>query len=1098
MILRIGIVALLDLLSAVVTVVIGILRAVGIGVGAVVLAASVITVVILVAVCTGADGILTSVITGVILGVILVHTVVLSASVITGVIVVAVLAGTDRLGTSVVTLVILVGILMHTVVHTASVVARMVLVIVLMAAGRNHIAGVGLRTVTGIRGIAVRLTGGIGHNRLIIVVGDIFLTADITIVILVGGHVGAIFQNRLTTVITYVIVVLCAVGVGALVHIASVVTRMVLVIVLVAESGNLILRNQHRIAYIAVRALCLALSGTGRSYRLIGNDRMAGSTDDKAVQEILIRVEVLTAHITVVVTLGTVRRAGSGNFRNPFAVGVALRRHRFGVGVRRVILTGECLDTRLGTGSGGGDHAFIVGMILGRNDKTAKRILIGIEVSTTRITVVVSLGTLRRTGSGNFRDPCAVGMSLSRHRLGIGMTFIILTGERLDTRRGTGGILCNLANVIMAHCRNNKGIQNVLVAVKITITYGTMVMSLHARIVASGGNLGDPHPVCMIYDGNDLLRYGDVTARGTLLVRRKTRCSTCGGFARDGFIYMIILGAQRFRTCITYVVFILVLMSGSRQSIRIHMLAIPAGVSSQTACLTSGRGINIFGDVCMETLFHNVSACILRCLIFRSQIFADIGGIGTAVNGSHILGRKYVTGGILGIVAGNRKVTAIHRQCALKSIHIAVNGLKCTAVDDGSSPGADKIIIFQSLELTVIDHQRSRFRYAETIDVLKVELAALDGELSVHHQCVVFLIEILNIQFLSGQIPGDIFLDDDLSQCHDGIAGLSSLHGSLQGFVTVITDLRGPCISTAVCTYCTQFRKCVSRCGRDPGILCDLLNRICIGVVLAAHRTGIVCIVTVGGTVSENLGCKVQRILTMSNRLRAIITGVLAAGRFVGSHVHLAASAIALVILRIHIDVSEGFARSGAAICTGSRSRTGGLAVGVNAHVGSAAIITVVIAISRSIRMRLCGKYRVVGDRLGYRGKGCHHFSVRTGSPAGKGVVIICIMRLGRCFTVKRRSRFVGKSLVLLGYRTVHIPVNRVGQCIAADALSFHMVVGFALLCQSLAARIIFRVGITVILIGELARYVVAGVLVAVGFTANGTLPRLLTGCRTA
>ena len=146
------------------------------------------------------------------------------------------------------------GIGVLTLIDVTAIVTNVILVVVFVAQGSYFVSSIAVATVTSVGGVTLLFTGGLGHHTAIAVRSNIFLAANITVVILVGFDIGAIFQHHAAAIIADVIAVAIRVSMGTLIDIATIVADVISVSISMASCGNNFLSGHNVAAFGALLA----------------------------------------------------------------------------------------------------------------------------------------------------------------------------------------------------------------------------------------------------------------------------------------------------------------------------------------------------------------------------------------------------------------------------------------------------------------------------------------------------------------------------------------------------------------------------------------------------------------------------------------------------------------------------------------------------------------------------------------------------------------------------------------------------------------------------------------------------------------------------
>ena len=150
---------------------------------------------------------------------------------------------------------------------------------------------------------------------------------------------------------------------------------------------------------------------------------------------------------------------------------------------------------------------------------------------------------------------------------------------------------------------------------------------------------------------------------------------------------------------------------------------------------------------------------------------------------------KYVAGRPLGGGIGYSKFTAADINSTVEGIYVTVNRLKGTALDSGSSPVTDQIIIRRCGKATVFNGKRTCSSNADTVNIIEVEGSARDSKVSANYHCVIIYIDILYVKRFAIKIPGYIAFNDDLLDNGQSLSVKPSFHRLFKRSVIYVSDI---------------------------------------------------------------------------------------------------------------------------------------------------------------------------------------------------------------------------------------------------------------------------------------------------------------------
>ena len=227
-----------------------------------------------------------------------------------------------------------------------------------------------------------------------------------------------------------------------------------------------------------------------------------------------------------------------------------------------------------------------------------------------------------------------------------------------------------------------------------------------------------------------------------------------------------------------------------RSGIRI-VSADRAGVSGNAHFGTSRIGSNRARVALVLTFRYNVSAVLFVSNIFFFEIITDIRGEISSGNYRNTVSfSKYIAGRIFGGGISNGKFTAADINSTVEGIYVTVNRLKGTALDSGSSPVTDQIIIRRCGKATVFNGKRTCSSNADTVNIFEVEGSALDSKVSANYHCVCIFIDILYVKRYTAKIiPIYVAFNNDLLENHNNVTDICRRDGILESSVVCVSNI---------------------------------------------------------------------------------------------------------------------------------------------------------------------------------------------------------------------------------------------------------------------------------------------------------------------
>ena len=216
-----------------------------------------------------------------------------------------------------------------------------------------------------------------------------------------------------------------------------------------------------------------------------------------------------------------------------------------------------------------------------------------------------------------------------------------------------------------------------------------------------------------------------------------------------------------------------------------------AGVSGNAHFGTSRIGSNRARVALVLTFRYNVSAILFVSNIFFFEIITDICGEITAGNYRNTVSfSKYIAGRIFGGGIGYGKATAADVNSAAKGIYVTVNRLKGTALDSGSSPVTDQIVIRRCGEVTVYNGERTVSSNTDAVNIIEIKASARDSKVSANYHCVCIFIDILYVKRYTAKIiPIYVAFNNDLLENHNNVTNLCCLDGILESSVVCVSNI---------------------------------------------------------------------------------------------------------------------------------------------------------------------------------------------------------------------------------------------------------------------------------------------------------------------
>ena len=123
---------------------------------------------------------------------------------------------------------------------------------------------------------------------------------------------------------------------------------------------------------------------------------------------------------------------------------------------------------------------------------------------------------------------------------------------------------------------------------------------------------------------------------------------------------------------------------------------------------------------------------------------------------------KYVAGRIFGGGISYGKCTAADINSTVEGIYVTVNRLKGTALDSGSSPVTDQIVILRCGKATVFNGKRTCSSNADAVNIFEIKASARDSKVSANYHCVLVVIDILYVNSFTVKLPLHVAFNNDL------------------------------------------------------------------------------------------------------------------------------------------------------------------------------------------------------------------------------------------------------------------------------------------------------------------------------------------------